>query len=101
MNKKALEASYMVSYRIAQTGKPHTIMEEFFPSFCRRRGWSNVGEKAKSVIQTIPASDNTVSRRISALAGDVFKQLLLAYEPVNFIHYSLMSQRTWPAWRSS
>ncbi|KAL2097071.1 hypothetical protein ACEWY4_006278 [Coilia grayii] len=87
LNKKALEASYMVSYRVAQTGKPHTIMEEFFlPSAADAVGVM-FGEKAKSVIQTIPSSNNTVSRRISAMAGDVLKQLLLRIRASDF--YSL------------
>ena len=28
INKKGLEGSYMVSYRVARTGKPHTIVED-------------------------------------------------------------------------
>ena len=28
INKKALESSYMVSYRVARTGKHHTIVED-------------------------------------------------------------------------
>ena len=28
MNQKWLEESYMVSYRVARTGKPHTIVED-------------------------------------------------------------------------
>ena len=35
-----------------------------------------LGDKAKKIVQTIPASDSTVSRRISAMADDVLKQLL-------------------------
>ncbi|XP_063049261.1 zinc finger BED domain-containing protein 5-like [Engraulis encrasicolus] len=80
MNKKALEASYMVSYRIAQTGKPHTIMEEFFlPSAADAVGVM-LGEKAKRVIQAIPSSDNTLdeSTDVAGLAQ------LLVY--VRYIH---------------
>jgi hypothetical protein len=37
----------------------------------------NAREKAKKTIQTMTSSNNTVSRRISDMAGDVLKQLLL------------------------
>lgn len=77
----------MVSYRVAPTGKPHTITEEFFiPSAADMVGVM-LGEKAKSVIQTIPSSNSTVSRRINAMAGDVLKQLLLLIRASEF--YSL------------
>lgn len=77
----------MVSYRVAQTGTPHTIMEDFFlPSAADAVGVM-LGEKAKNVIQTIPSSNSTVSRRISAMAGDVLKQLLLRIRASDF--YSL------------
>ncbi|XP_060768837.1 zinc finger BED domain-containing protein 5-like [Neoarius graeffei] len=76
VNKKGLEASYMVSYRVAQTGKPHTIVEDFFLPAAADAVGVMLGEKAKNVIQSMPSSNNTVSRRISAMAGDVFKQLL-------------------------
>jgi hypothetical protein len=36
-----------------------------------------LGEKAKETIQTMSSSNNTVSRRISDMAGDVLKQLML------------------------
>jgi hypothetical protein len=29
INKKGLEESYMVSYRVARTGKPHITVEDF------------------------------------------------------------------------
>ena len=52
-------------------------MEEFFLASAADAVGVVLGEKAKSIIQSIPSSDNTVSRRITAMAGDVFKQLLL------------------------
>ena len=32
INEKGLEASYMVSYRVARTGKLHTIVEDLIPA---------------------------------------------------------------------
>ena len=39
-----------------------------------------LGEKAQKTIQTMPSSNNTVSQRISDMAGDVLKQLLLCIQ---------------------
>ena len=74
---KGLEASYMVSYRVARTGKPHTIVEDLILPAAVDMAGIMLGEKAQKTIQTIPSSNNTVSRRISDMAEDVLKQLLL------------------------
>ena len=94
MNKKGLEASYMVSYQVARTGKPHTIMEDLILPAAADMAGTMLGGKAKKTIQVIPSSSNTVSQCISDMAGDVLKQLLLPYKPVNFRRYSWMSH-TW------
>ena len=47
VNRKGLEASYMVSYRVAKTGKPHTIVEDLILPAVHRYGWGNVGGKGK------------------------------------------------------
>ena len=41
-----------------------------------------LGEKAPKTIQTISSSNNTVSQRISDMAGDVLKQLLLRIQAI-------------------
>ena len=51
-----------------------------------------LGEKAKTTIQTMPSSNNTVSRRISDMAGDVLKQLLLRIQASQF--YALQLDET-------
>ena len=43
-----------------------------------------LGEKAQKTIQTMPSSNNTVSPRISDMAGDVLKQLLLRIQASEF-----------------
>ncbi|QQP54724.1 Uncharacterized protein FKW44_007647 [Caligus rogercresseyi] len=101
MNKKALEASYMVSYRIAQTGKPHTIMEEFFlPSAADAVGVM-LGERQKVSYRPYRHQTTPFLGALVPWLGTFSNTYCFAYEPVNFINYSLMSQRTWPAWRSS
>ena len=71
INKKGLEASYMVSYRVARTGKPHIVEEFILPAAAVM---TMLGEKAKKTIQTMPSSNDNASRCISDMAGDVLKQ---------------------------
>ncbi|CAI5657525.1 unnamed protein product, partial [Oreochromis niloticus] len=77
MNKNRLQASYMVSYRVAKTNKPHTIVEDLILPAALDMVGTMLGEKAKKTIQSIPSSNNTVSRRISAMSENVLQQLLL------------------------
>ena len=81
--KKGLEASHMVSYRVARAGKPHTIVEDLIIPAAMDMAGIMLGEKAPKTIQTMP-SNNTVSQRISDMAGDVLKQLLLRIQASEF-----------------
>jgi hypothetical protein len=47
----------MVSYWVARTGKPCTIVEDC----CYGYGWGNAGGKDKNTVQTMTSSNNTVS----------------------------------------
>ena len=67
----------MVRYRVARTGKPHTIVEDLILPVTADMAVAMLGEKAKRTTQKMSSSNNTVSRRISDMAGDVLKQLLL------------------------
>ena len=42
--------SYMVSYRVARTGKPHTIVEDFIIPAAADMAGTMLGEKAKKTI---------------------------------------------------
>ena len=67
----------MVSYQVARTGVPHTIVEDLIvllPQIWLGQCW---GKRPQKTIQTMPSSNNTISRRISDMAGDVLKQFLL------------------------
>ncbi|XP_064420082.1 zinc finger BED domain-containing protein 5-like [Latimeria chalumnae] len=75
-NIKALEASYLVSYRVAKSGKPHTIAEELLLPAAADIVSTMLGEKAQKLIQLVPLSNNTVSRRIDDMANDVLTQLV-------------------------
>ena len=73
--EQALEASFLVSLRIAKAMKPHTIAEELIlPAaidMCRLM----IGDSEANRLKTIPLSNDTVMRRISELAKDVEEQL--------------------------
>jgi hypothetical protein len=53
-------------------------------SCCSGSGWDNAGEKAQKTIQTMSSSNNIVSQRISDMAGDVLKPLLLRLKASEF-----------------
>uniref|UniRef100_A0A674C2Q6 DUF4371 domain-containing protein n=1 Tax=Salmo trutta TaxID=8032 RepID=A0A674C2Q6_SALTR len=80
INKKGLEESYMVSYRVARTGKPHTIVEDLILPAAADMAGTMLGEKDPKNKQTMSSSNNTVSRCISDMAGDILKQLLLCIQ---------------------
>ena len=84
INKKVLEASCMMSYLVARTGKTHAIVEDFILPAAADMTGILLEEKVQKAIQTMPSSNNTVSQRISDMAGDVLKQLLLRIQASEF-----------------
>ena len=58
---------------MARTGKPHTIAEDFILPAAVDMAGTMLGEKAKITIQRMPSSNNTNSRHISDMVGDVLK----------------------------
>ena len=56
---------------MARTGKPHTIVGDLILPAAADIAGTMLGEKAQKTIQTMTSSNNTVSRRISDMAGDV------------------------------
>ena len=69
--------SYMVSYRVARTGKPHIIVADLILPATADMAGTMLGEKDKKTIQTMTSSNNTVSQCKRDMEGDVLKQLLL------------------------
>ena len=53
INKKGLEASYMVSYRVARTGKPHTIVEDLILPAAVDMAGQCWGERQKNYMDTL------------------------------------------------
>ena len=68
---KAQEASYRASLRIAKAGKPHTIGEELCLPLAKEMTGIMCGEKAAKQLSLVPLSNDTVSRRIQAMANNV------------------------------
>jgi hypothetical protein len=75
-NMKAVEASYTVSLRISEAGKPHTTGESLLPPAAKDMASSVLGEKVAQQLESIPLSNDTVSRRISDMASNVKEQLI-------------------------
>ncbi|GFU21185.1 transposase [Nephila pilipes] len=61
-NDNALEASYRVSYRIAQQGEAHIIAESLIKLCVKAVVTSMIGEEHAKLI-VVPLSDTTISRR--------------------------------------
>jgi len=70
-NKNALNASYMVSYRVAQKCEAHTIAENLIKPCLIDIATCLLDEKSVKHLSTIPLSKNTVARRIANLDTNV------------------------------
>ncbi|GFW34418.1 protein FAM200A [Trichonephila clavipes] len=75
VNEKALLISYKVSYKIARCKKPHNIAEELILPAAIEIVETMFGDNFAKELQSIPLSNDTVSRRIDDIAEDVEQQL--------------------------
>ncbi|GBP51796.1 Fatty acid synthase [Eumeta japonica] len=75
-NEKATEASYLVSYRIAQAGEEHTIAENLKKPCVLNITKCMHHEKSAKHFFTVPLSNDTVLRRIHDLASYVKQKLV-------------------------
>lgn len=75
-NEQVLEASYLVSLRIAQTGKPHTIGEALILPAARDLVRTLIGDSAAKKLNIVSLSNDTVSRRIQEMAAEVKEALI-------------------------
>lgn len=76
VNEKAMHTSYLISLHIAKTGKPHTIGEDFFLPAFKEAVLFMYGSECAKEAETIPLSNNTVSRRIDEMSQWVEDQLI-------------------------
>ena len=75
VNESALLASYKVAYRVAKTGKPHTIAENLILPAAVDMVEIMVSKQEANKLKNIPLSDNTISRRINDMANDIQEQI--------------------------
>ncbi|GFU91573.1 protein FAM200B [Trichonephila clavipes] len=68
VNEKALLTSYKVSYKIARCKKPHTIAEELILPAAIEIVETMFGDNFAKELQSIPLSNDTISRRIDDIA---------------------------------
>ncbi|KAJ4436433.1 hypothetical protein ANN_19066 [Periplaneta americana] len=74
-NEKATEASFIVSYRVAQAGESHKIAEKLIkPCAIDMVKWE-VNEKEAKQLSSMPLSNDTVARRIQDMEADVKEDL--------------------------
>ena len=76
VNEKALYASYLISLRIAKTGKPHTLGETLVLPAIKDTVEVFFGDKSKKEIEAIPISNDTVTRRIDEMSQWVENQVI-------------------------
>src|SRR5215469_2780044 len=77
VNEKATEASYLVSYRIAQAGEAHNIAENLIKSCVLDITKCMLDIKSAKQLFIVPLSNDTVSRRIHDLASYVKQELVV------------------------
>ncbi|KFD61283.1 hypothetical protein M514_26531 [Trichuris suis] len=70
-DRDGLAASYKISLLIAQTGKPHTIGEELLIPAIAVGVETVLHQRGRDVTNKIPLSNDTIQRRINAMAEDV------------------------------
>lgn len=84
INEKATEASYLVSYRIAQAGEVHTMAENLIKPCVLDITKCMLDEKSAKHLSTVPLSNDTVSRRIHDLASYVKQELVARLQKTRF-----------------
>ncbi|XP_014298159.2 zinc finger BED domain-containing protein 5-like [Microplitis demolitor] len=84
INEKATEASYSVSYRIAQAGEAHTIAENLIKPCVSDIAKCMLDEKSAKHLSTVPLSNDTVSRRIHDLSTYVKQELVTRLQKTRF-----------------
>jgi len=66
----------LISLRIAITGKPHTIEETLVLPTLKDTAEVFFGDKSKKEIESIPISNNTLTRRINKMSQWVENQVI-------------------------
>ncbi|CAI6355778.1 unnamed protein product [Macrosiphum euphorbiae] len=75
-NENATEASFMLSYRIARAGKPHTIVEDLIKPCMTEIVSCVLGEDAAKKITAVQCSNNVISDRIHKISYHIQDELI-------------------------
>ena len=75
-NRAAVEATFVVSLRIAKAKKPHTTAEQLILPCAKDINRILIGKEAESKLNVLSLSDNTVQRRISLMSEDIQNQVI-------------------------
>ena len=83
-NFDGLAASYNISLLIAKAGKPHTIGEKLILPAIQEAITTVMHTDGRSVIQSIPLSNDTVARRINVMASSIEENIATFLKRRNF-----------------
>jgi hypothetical protein len=92
-SENVLEASYRVSYRMAEASETHTIAENLIGPCIKDVVQCMLGEKAAKKIDIVPFPNNTLSRRINAISGYVETTVVQRLKSRSIMLFSWMNQR--------
>ena len=84
-----IEASYVVSLRIARQHRPHTIGEDLILPCAKDMVRIVFGNVFANNLSSIPLSNNTVVRRISDMSDNILKQNVKQLQVCPFKLFSL------------
>lgn len=76
LNDKGLIAFYAISKLMTKEGKPHTIGESLVLPAVSVVITTVMNQNAREIIESIPLSNSSVSRRIDEMAADVKNQVV-------------------------
>lgn len=89
--EKAVEASFLVSLRIAKCKKPHTIGEELILPTAKDMVTCMSGESSAKQLDIISLSNDTVRRRVENIILNVKEKLIVEVKNSVFFLYNLMN----------
>ncbi|CAG5047553.1 unnamed protein product [Parnassius apollo] len=75
-NENATEASFLLSYKIARAGKPHTIAEDLIKPCMTEIVTCVLGEEAAKKVSAVQCSNNVISDRIHKISDHIQDELI-------------------------
>lgn len=83
-NENAVEASFKISYHIAKSGKNHTIGEDLIAPCIKDAVQCMFGQDFVRKVNSIPLSNNTVSRRIRDISEYIEEKVVQQLKDSDF-----------------